>query len=337
MNKLKHHTYESITSWNAHHMLWPKKGLPPNCLADFQSIEASILENKECLFTMSTYFFHWQKKNTFLDEKVIASNDIELEKLLWYMVDLLNLFKKISTSDNVVQKVSQVKKILLIFDYIKSSRWIQKQDLDDLQYNLTVDWKTLVKERKFKVPWFILPPCNNCLHLYAKAVLLTCHLSSSVTSASITKLDYMDKTLSIIFLLRQASDYEIKKKDCYKAPSYQMDYKAALDIECKQRTIIFYILLARDEVSFPVAAFRKNCLDQAWELNKSLNEKWLSAEKWQQFKTLIATEDKFARIVGYAGYSDSSLNAETYLETELSKPTVKYFASEEYMTILQTA
>lgn len=196
MQTFKHPEFVSTTRWKEFFQL-----PPPKNYTEFLSFVPLIQELHSCVLDADgkkgTFFFQWKENaggRFDFNKDVIAFNNSELEHCMWLVVDLVTLLNQNQmdvkscplNSMPVKSRVINAKNVLKILECINSTKWLKTAPLDTLQTNCLLKWDLLLKTGRFKVPWYIIPACNQSLGEWCHVELLKCE----------TKLRIKDKNLS---------------------------------------------------------------------------------------------------------------------------------------------
>ena len=232
---MQHYTfprYLSTTEWTKHGFT------PPHDKKTFSALDMSSL--CPCVFRTGL-LFHWKEcRGKMLPDKVlIASNDLVLENAMWMMHALLQLVELIQANRGEAVCGKLIQDSILILESINGLDWpCREENLALLVLNRDKPWSKLAPGQ-IKLPWLLLPSCNESLRLWLESELLLTRQRWHIAHPPISAAQYIDYYVTAARLLNRAVE-------C--ASICPSDYKAALVIEWKLRTVDAFFWLGQKAI-----------------------------------------------------------------------------------------
>ena len=211
--------YISATEWTKHGLSTPVDR------ATFQNVNLNSL----CPRVFRTgHFFHWKESRLLLDRSLLATNDLILENAMWHLHSLLQFIEMIRDARGQSASGKLIQDSLRLLDTINTMDWPKRKDnMALLILNRDKPW-TKLQPGQIKLPWLLLPACNESVRLWLESELVLCRQNWAMTHPPFTARENVDYYVSSYRLLNRSVE-------C--ASICPPDYKAALERERKLRTV----------------------------------------------------------------------------------------------------
>lgn len=217
-----HPKYKSVTRWRLHK-------LPvPTSHSSFKATEPERRQLCPCVFK-SGHLFQWKIDQAFSDDDVITTNDTTLEELMWMLYDLLMSFDllKASNGESIYGQIVQTayKQLIAINEF----HWPQRdEDMVRLILNWDKPWGK-IPAGSYKIPWYLLPKCNEPLRLFLYAELLVYAQKLRLEKNDLKMLEGATYNTTSANILQQAVDCAGNCPPCYKDALVLMHRRREID------------------------------------------------------------------------------------------------------------
>jgi hypothetical protein len=210
-------TFSSTLKWTN---FTPQKQ-PVQNSEDFKTfkpfLEEKYLSNET--YQQGTFLFQWQPTDfpllkTFFPssyENCIASNNVDLELVMWNLKDATEKLNKLPGINGNDEKGDCLQNIFQAIQKINTSKWWKDENHYPVKENVILSWADIKKKPdlklKAKIPWLICPELNQFLLCWLHAQLLKCYFKAN-PKETLTIEGSLENELSIYLVLERVRELE---------------------------------------------------------------------------------------------------------------------------------